>query len=44
METETGPSTDETETGIFLPPERVLGLALQPGAWEGVRGEVTRAA
>ena len=23
-------------------PDRVLGLALQPGAWEGVTGEVTR--
>ncbi|GAW34477.1 hypothetical protein RA2_01526 [Roseovarius sp. A-2] len=34
--------------GVVMPPptnpERVLGLALQPGAWEGVRGEVTRAA
>jgi predicted N-acetyltransferase YhbS len=25
-------------------PERVLGLALQPGAWDHVTGEVTRAA
>lgn len=24
-------------------PDRVLGLALQPGAWDGVTGEVTRA-
>jgi predicted N-acetyltransferase YhbS len=34
--------------GVLMPPptnpERVLGLALQPGAWEGLRGEVTRAA
>jgi predicted N-acetyltransferase YhbS len=34
--------------GVVMPPptnpERVLGLALQPGAWEGLRGEVTRAA
>jgi len=34
--------------GVLMPPptnpERVLGLALQPGAWEGVRGMVTRAA
>lgn len=32
--------------GVEMPPptnpERVLGLALQPGAWEGVTGEVTR--
>ncbi|PKP69053.1 MAG: GNAT family N-acetyltransferase [Alphaproteobacteria bacterium HGW-Alphaproteobacteria-4] len=25
-------------------PDRVLGLALQPGAWDGVRGEVEKAA
>lgn len=34
--------------GVQMPPptnpERVLGLALQPGAWEGVRGQVTRVA
>ena len=23
-------------------PERVLGLELQPGAWEGITGQVTR--
>ncbi|MWD27002.1 GNAT family N-acetyltransferase [Aquicoccus sp. SCR17] len=32
--------------GVEMPPptnpERVLGLALQPGAWDGVTGEVTR--
>lgn len=34
-------------TGIEMPPptnpERVLGLALRPGAWEGVSGAVTKA-
>ncbi len=33
--------------GVIMPPpptnpERVLGLALYPGAWQGVAGEVTR--
>jgi len=32
--------------GVEMPPptnpERVLGLALNPGAWRGVRGQVTR--
>ena len=32
--------------GVVMPPptnpERVLGLELRPGAWEGVTGEVTR--
>lgn len=32
--------------GVVMPPptnpERVLGQALQPGAWDGVTGEVTR--
>jgi len=32
--------------GVEMPPptnpERVLGIALRPGAWEGVRGPVTR--
>lgn len=35
-------------TGIEMPPptnpERILGLALRPGAWEGIAGKVTRAA
>lgn len=35
-------------TGVRMPPPtnpaRVLGLALQPGAWTGVRGEVRRSA
>ncbi|MGR3376135.1 GNAT family N-acetyltransferase [Salipiger abyssi] len=35
-------------SGIEMPPptnpERVLGLELAPGAWEGVTGEVTRGA
>ncbi|MGP6086463.1 GNAT family N-acetyltransferase [Antarctobacter jejuensis] len=34
--------------GVEMPPptnpDRVLGLALQPGAWDGVTGTVTRAA
>ncbi len=34
--------------GVQMPPptnpERVLGIALTPGAWDGVRGNVTRAA
>ena len=34
--------------GVLMPPptnpERVLGLALRPGAWDGVAGPVTRAA
>ncbi|WP_372841062.1 GNAT family N-acetyltransferase [Phaeovulum sp.] len=34
--------------GVLMPPptnpDRILGLALQPGAWDGVRGEVTKAA
>ena len=34
--------------GVEMPPptnpERVLSLALEPGAWDGVRGPVTRAA
>lgn len=34
--------------GVLMPPptnpERVLGLALQDGAWDGIGGEVTRAA
>ncbi|MBR9763163.1 MAG: N-acetyltransferase [Rhodobacteraceae bacterium] len=34
-------------TGITMPPptnpDRVLGLELRPGAWEGVAGDVTRA-
>lgn len=38
----------EKLAGVEMPPptnpERVLGLALRPGAWEGVRGQVTRAA
>ncbi len=33
--------------GVLMPPptnpDRILGLALQPGAWDGVRGEVTKA-
>ncbi|UWQ78428.1 N-acetyltransferase [Leisingera sp. S132] len=33
-------------TGVEMPPptnpERVLGLALQAGAWDGVQGQVTR--
>ncbi|MGY6632389.1 MAG: GNAT family N-acetyltransferase [Alkalilacustris sp.] len=33
--------------GVTMPPptnpDRVLGLALRPGAWEGVAGDVTRA-
>ncbi len=33
--------------GVIMPPptnpERVLGIALDEGAWDGVRGEVTRA-
>lgn len=33
--------------GVVMPPptnpERVLGLALRPGAWDGVRGQVTKA-
>ncbi|MBY6056858.1 GNAT family N-acetyltransferase [Leisingera daeponensis] len=33
-------------TGVEMPPptnpERVLGLALQDGAWDGVQGQVTR--
>lgn len=33
--------------GVIMPPptnpDRVLGLALRPGAWDGVRGEVTPA-
>ena len=33
-------------TGVQMPPptnpDRVLGIALQPGAWEGVTGAVTR--
>lgn len=32
--------------GVRMPPptnpDRILGLALQPGAWDGVAGEVTR--
>lgn len=32
--------------GVIMPPptnpERVLGLELQPGAWEGITGQVTR--
>jgi predicted N-acetyltransferase YhbS len=32
--------------GVLMPPptnpDRVLGLALSEGAWEGVRGDVTR--
>lgn len=35
-------------TGVEMPPptnpDRVLGLALRPGAWEGVAGPVTKAA
>lgn len=34
--------------GVEMPPptnpDRVLGVALVPGAWDGVRGDVTRAA
>ncbi len=34
-------------TDVQMPPptnpERVLGVALQPGAWEGIRGQVARA-
>lgn len=34
-------------TGVTMPPptnpDRILGLALVPGAWDGVHGEVTRA-
>ncbi|WP_058246427.1 GNAT family N-acetyltransferase [Tropicibacter naphthalenivorans] len=34
--------------GVIMPPptnpDRVLGLELVPGAWDGVQGEVTRAA
>ncbi len=34
--------------GVEMPPptnpDRVLGLELQPGAWDGVQGEVTRTA
>ncbi|MGB3314993.1 MAG: N-acetyltransferase, partial [Albidovulum sp.] len=34
-------------TGVEMPPptnpERVLGLALHPGAWDGVSGAVTKA-
>ena len=32
--------------GVIMPPptnpDRILGLALQPGAWDGIAGEVTR--
>ena len=32
--------------GVIMPPptnpDRVLGLELQPGAWDGITGEVTR--
>ena len=34
--------------GVEMPPptnpDRVLGLALVPGAWDGIAGKVTRAA
>ncbi|EYD71169.1 GNAT family N-acetyltransferase [Limimaricola hongkongensis] len=34
--------------GVIMPPptnpERVLGIALVPGAWDGLRGEIARAA
>ena len=34
-------------SGVTMPPptnpDRVLGLALQPGAWEGVKGKVSKA-
>ncbi|WP_136441134.1 GNAT family N-acetyltransferase [Pacificoceanicola onchidii] len=36
----------ERLTGVIMPPptnpDRVLGLALQAGAWDGITGEVTR--
>jgi predicted N-acetyltransferase YhbS len=36
----------EVLPGVLMPPptnpDRVLGVALVPGAWDGVRGEVTR--
>jgi len=36
----------EKREGVIMPPptnpERVLGIPLQPGAWEGVAGEVTK--
>jgi predicted N-acetyltransferase YhbS len=37
----------EKREGVIMPPptnpDRVLGLAFQPGAWEGVTGPVTKA-
>jgi predicted N-acetyltransferase YhbS len=36
----------ERKDGVLMPPptnpDRVLGIALQPGAWDGVSGEVTK--
>ena len=36
----------EKREGVIMPPptnpDRVLGITLQPGAWDGVRGDVTK--